>query len=220
LVVRTSPENYLKGILSLQGDGNESVNTNALAEKVGTAAASVTDMLGKLKAMGLVHYEKYKGVRLTSEGYAKAMEIVRKHRLWECFLADSLKFEWHRVHDVAEQLEHIDSPDLIERLDEFLGFPSLDPHGDPIPDANGEYRFREETVALSKLNKGESGILKTVADSSGPFLIYLDTKNIRPGSEMEVVEKFDFDGSMDVKINEMTANLSSKVAESLLVKRK
>jgi len=212
-------ENYIKAIFSLHEAGAESVSTNALAERVQTAAASVSDMLKKLQVRGLIDYEKYRGVRLTPEGRAVAVAIVRKHRLWECFLVQKLKFGWHQVHEMAEQLEHIESEELTNRLDAFLGFPVTDPHGDPIPDERGHYRLTEQTMALSGLGTGEVGRLVTVANSATAFLLYLDERGIKPGDELEVVKLFEFDRSMDIRVTGRVVNLSDQVVRSLLVKK-
>jgi len=179
----------------------------------------VTDMLKKLKARGLINYEKYKGVSLTPEGSAQAIGIVRKHRLWECFLVDKLKFGWHQVHEMAEQLEHIESTELTDRLDAFLGFPVSDPHGDPIPDAQGNYRINERTEELAALRPGERGRLLTVANSAGSFLLYLDSKNIRLGDELKVENVYEFDRSMDILAGGLLVNMSEQVVKSLLIKK-
>jgi len=212
-------ENYIKAIRALESEGEGAVPTNAIAERVQTTPASVTDMLKKLKARGLINYEKYKGVRLTPEGSAQAIGIVRKHRLWECFLVDKLKFGWHQVHEMAEQLEHIESTELTDRLDAFLGFPVSDPHGDPIPDAQGNYRINERTVELAALRPGERGRLLTVANSAASFLLYLDSKNIRLGDELKVENVYEFDRSMDILAGGLTVNMSEQVVKSLLIKK-
>lgn len=212
-------ENYIKAIFALHEAGAETVATNAIAERVQTAAASVSDMLKKLQGRGLIDYEKYYGVRLTEAGRAEAIAIVRKHRLWECFLVQKLKFGWHQVHEMAEQLEHIESEELTNRLDAFLGFPVSDPHGDPIPDERGHYRLTEETVALGALQAGEAGRLVTVANSATAFLLYLDERGISPGDELGVEKVFEFDRSMDVRVSGRVVNLSEQVVKSLLVKK-
>ena len=133
-----SEENYLKTIYHLTIISDSEISTNAIAEKMETKASSVTDMLKKLAEKDLVDYKKYQGVSLTEKGKLSAKMIVRKHRLWEVFLVEKLDFSWDEVHDIAEQLEHIKSEKLINKLDDFLGNPTEDPHGDPIPDKNGK----------------------------------------------------------------------------------
>ena len=134
-----SEENYLKTIYHLTTSLSTEISTNAIAEMMETKASSVTDMLKKLAEKDLVHYKKYQGVFLTPKGKLAAKMIVRKHRLWEVFLVEKLDFSWDEVHEVAEQLEHIQSKKLIDKLDQFLEYPSIDPHGDPIPNAKGEW---------------------------------------------------------------------------------
>jgi len=166
-------ENYLKSIYHLSNGGRNEVSTNAIADDLKTKAASVTDMLKKLSNKNVLLYKKYKGVNVSEEGKRVALKVIRKHRLWETFLVDKMKFNWDEVHDVAEQLEHIKSPLLIKRLDEFLGYPKYDPHGDPIPDENGEYKPKPQ-APISSSEIGSEGIIVSVKDSSSPFLQYLD----------------------------------------------
>ncbi|HLF35121.1 MAG TPA: metal-dependent transcriptional regulator [Cyclobacteriaceae bacterium] len=195
-----SEENYIKWIYRLSNDGRESVNTNSLAVNMKTRPASVTDMIQKLAEKKVVHYEKYKGVYITEKGKNVALGIIRKHRLWEVFLVDKLKFNWDQVHEIAEQLEHIRSPLLTSRLDEFLGYPKYDPHGDPIPDEKGTMKARPRKQ-LSFMEPGESGTLVTVSDSSELFLRYLDKMGISIGSRIKVIDKIAYDGSMEVQVN-------------------
>ena len=168
-----SEENYLKTIYHLELDTDKGVSTNAIAKKLETKASSVTDMIKKLSEKEVVVYKKYKGVTLTVFGKKTAANIVRKHRLWEVFLVEKLNFSWDEVHDVAEQLEHIKSSKLVDQLDAFLGFPSHDPHGDPIPDKDGVFKTIEKSL-LSTLEKNETGVCVGVDDSSSEFLKFLD----------------------------------------------
>ena len=167
-----SEENYLKAIFHLQKHSKAGVSTNALAEEMQTKASSVTDMVKKLSDKDLVVYKKYQGVYLSETGLKTALQIVRKHRLWEVFLVEKLNFTWDEVHDIAEELEHIKSEKLISELDKFLDYPQRDPHGDPIPDAEGNFQVSNKTL-LSNLKKGEIGTLVGVKDSSTEFLKYL-----------------------------------------------
>jgi DtxR family Mn-dependent transcriptional regulator len=211
-------ENYIKAIYSLSKGSDESVSTNAIAESLTTKASSVTDMIKKLALKELVIYKKYQGVNLTREGKDLAISIVRKHRLWEFFLVEKLKFKWDEVHDIAEQLEHIKSPALVEKLDSFLSFPKYDPHGDPIPDAEGNIVDNKEVV-LNEMQKGEKGIVVGVKDSSSEFLKYLDKLNLGIGTSVEVLECFDFDASKEVKIDKKENSLSEMVTQNIYIKR-
>jgi DtxR family Mn-dependent transcriptional regulator len=212
-----SEENYLKTIYHLTTISESEVSTNAIAEMMETKASSVTDMLKKLAEKDLVNYKKYQGVSLTEKGKLTAKMIVRKHRLWEVFLVDKLDFSWDEVHDIAEQLEHIKSEQLINRLDDFLGNPTEDPHGDPIPDANGQI-VKTEKQLLSELLENQNGICVGVKDTSSEFLKYLDKQGISLGSKIEIVGKESFDLSLKIKLNTRELTISNKIASNLFVK--
>jgi DtxR family Mn-dependent transcriptional regulator len=212
-----SEENYLKAIYHLGLKSDKGISTNAIAEKMETKASSVTDMIKKLSEKELIIYEKYKGVKITSFGRKTAANIVRKHRLWEVFLVDKLNFYWDEVHEVAEQLEHIKSPKLINELDALLGFPKQDPHGDPIPDKDGNYHPIEKRL-LSTLKVGEKGVCIGVNDSSSEFLQFLDKQRIALGNEIKVLEKEPFDGSVQIEIAGSTLSISNKIANNLYIK--
>lgn len=215
--VSQTEENYLKVIFSLSKNKNTPVSTNAISSEIKTSAASVTDMLKRLSEKELIHYEKYKGVNLTEKGDRIARWLVRKHRLWETFLVDKLDFNWDEVHVIAEQLEHIRSEELVERLDAFLGRPKFDPHGDPIPDAEGNFAFRKQ-VLLSEMQKGEQGVVVGVRDHSPAFLQYLDYVELILGARIQVLEKFNYDESMKIALNqEKEQLLSKKVCQNLYV---
>ena len=211
-----SEENYLKTIYHLTTSLDSEINTNAIAEKMETKASSVTDMLKKLAEKDLVNYKKYQGVSLTENGKLSAKMIVRKHRLWEVFLVEKLDFSWDEVHDVAEQLEHIKSEKLINELDNFLGNPTEDPHGDPIPDAAGNI-IKVEKQLLSEITTGKNTICVGVKDTSAEFLQYLDKQKIALGSTIEVLSKEDFDSSLLLKVNDQELIVSSKIASNLYV---
>ena len=212
-----SEENYLKGIYHLSKDGTLEVATNALAGYMETKPSSVTDMLKRLAEKGLVHYKKYQGVSLTEAGNRQALRVIRKHRLWEVFLVEKLDFRWDEVHEVAEQLEHIESEQLIDRLDALLNFPDFDPHGDPIPDKEGAFKTREK-VLLSSMKASASGILVGVKDSSVPFLQYLDKHGIGLGRRLTVLEREAFDLSMTIGMEGKTLQVSHQIASNLFVK--
>jgi DtxR family Mn-dependent transcriptional regulator len=211
-----SKENYIKAVFHLQQE-QEAVTTNALAEALQTKPASVTDMLKKLKVQKLLEYEKYRGVKLTTEGKKIAMQIIRKHRLWEYFLVEKLQFGWEEVHDIAEELEHISSKKLVDRLDAFLDFPRSDPHGDPIPDANGKMPALKQS-AVSDMPLNSSGMVNGISDQSAEMLDLLRHKNIQLGTRLEVKKKFGVDGSVEIKIrSQQPVNISEHVARNLLV---
>ena len=210
-------ENYLKAIYAFEIDTGKGVSTNLIAKKVLSKASSVTDMLQRLAEKELVIYKKYQGVKLSDKGRKIASNIVRKHRLWETFLVDKLHFSWDEVHDVAEQLEHIKSEKLIQQLDSFLEFPTHDPHGDPIPDKDGNLTKRKK-IKLSQLNENEQSILLGVEDSSDNFLKYLNKKNISIGNTIRVLSKEPFDNSMEIEIDNTQFSITEEVATNLLVK--
>ena len=212
-----SEENYLKAIFHLEAESNKGVSTNAIAQKMGTKASSVTDMVKKLSEKGVVEYKKYQGVQLSDAGKKIAVYIIRKHRLWECFLYDKLQFSWDEVHDIAEQLEHIKSEALIDRLEAFLEFPTVDPHGDPIPDKNGNINHSIKQK-LSEIQVGQETQLVSVDDSSDGFLKYLTKKNIAIGQSIRVKSIESFDKTMVIEIDDEEMTISEVVANNLLVK--
>lgn len=213
----STEENYIKAIFHLQqGEGN--VSTNELAAELQTKAASVTDMLKKLKTKKLLSYEKYKGVRLSSEGKKLALAIVRKHRLWEFFLVEKLQFGWDEVHEVAEELEHITSRKLVEKLDTFLGHPKFDPHGDPIPDSHGKMAVQQQ-VNLIDLPVNKMADVTAVGSQSTELLELLRHRNIGIGTRLEVKKRFSFDHSVEIKIkNQPAFAISQQLAQALFVK--
>jgi DtxR family Mn-dependent transcriptional regulator len=210
-------ENYLKIIYHLSAISNP-VQTNAIAEGIQTKAASVTDMLKKLAEKELVDYVKYQGVTLTEKGKLTAINIVRKHRLWEVFLVDKLNFKWDEVHEVAEELEHVKSTLLVERLDEFLEFPKSDPHGDPIPDQHGNFADLS-FVKLSKLKTTEKGTITGVSEHSSLFLKHLEKLGLTLGKKIEILEIIDFDGSVELLIDNNKVNISREVAKHILINK-
>jgi DtxR family Mn-dependent transcriptional regulator len=212
-----SEENYLKTIYHITSASGVEVSTNAIAEKMETKASSVTDMLKKLAEKELIDYKKYQGVSLTNKGNLAAKMIVRKHRLWEFFLVDKLQFPWDEVHDIAEQLEHIKSEKLINKLDDFLGNPTEDPHGDPIPDVNGKIT-KVEKLLLSELKVNQTGICVGVKDSSAEFLKYLNKNKIALGVTIKVNSIEDFDLSLTVSVADKELLISNKIAGNLFVK--
>jgi len=210
-------ENYVKAIYHLSEGGVQEVLTNAIAESMSTKAASATDMIKKLSAKKLISYEKYYGVKLTALGKAEALLIIRKHRLWETFLVQQLGFTWDEVHEVAEQLEHIQSPLLIQKLDEFLGFPKLDPHGEPIPDSKGRIKIQPQSP-LDQLSTGYHGMIVAVKDSDPALLKYLDKIGAVPGQKIKLLGKEEYDGSLEIEINRHDRiTISKEVSKKILV---
>jgi DtxR family Mn-dependent transcriptional regulator len=212
-----SEENYIKAIYHLQ-QSNDAVTTNELAAQLQTKAASVTDMLKKLKTKKMLNYERYQGVTLSSEGKKVALGIVRKHRLWEYFLVNKLEFGWDEVHLIAEELEHVHSPSLIEKLDAYLNYPKFDPHGDPIPDVNGKMETTKQ-INLIDLGLNVKGEVSAVGSQSSELLELLRHKNIGIGTVLEVVRKFNFDNSIEILIKKNPPfSISHQLAQTLFVK--
>jgi len=209
-------ENYLKTIFKLSGKERKSVSTNAIADELQTKASSVSDMLKKLAEKNLVDYIKYQGVTLTKSGLSIAIHIVRKHRLWEVFLVNSLHFKWDEVHEIAEQLEHIKSPELVARLDVFLNHPNYDPHGDPIPNEKGEFPITS-AVPLNQLKVHAKGKVVAVDLDEPSFLNYLDKLNVSIGTLIEIIELNNFDNSIDILINSTKRHISTDVAKNILI---
>lgn len=210
-------ENYLKAVFHLSDNGKQNVSTNDLADAMQTKPASVSDMIRKLAAKELLEHVKYRGVYITASGRKEALKVIRKHRLWEVFLVDKLHFNWDEVHEVAEQLEHIQSPLLVEQLDKFLGYPKYDPHGDPIPNAEGEYNPKPK-LPLSDLSIGTQALLVAVKDSSPLFLQYLDKIGIHIGARVLLLDRVAFDGSVQIKMNgSQELFVSREAADNLMV---
>ena len=211
-----SEENYLKAIYQLGERSKVSISTNAIAEKMQTKPSSVTDMIKKLSDKKLIMYRKYNGVSLTETGRVTALSTLRKHRLWEVFLVEKLDFTWDEVHEVAEQLEHIRSEQLIDRLDQHLGFPRMDPHGNPIPSKEGNYK-RVIKKLLSEMAVGSEGICVGVKDSSTAFLNFMDKNRIALGDKITLLDKEEFDGSLHIKVKDRSMQISNQIACNLYI---
>ena len=211
-------ENYLKAIYNLLEKGEKKISTNSISRRLDTTPASVTDMLKKLADKKLISYEKYKGVSLTSNGKKIAISIIRKHRLWEFFLVEKLGFKWDEVHEMAEQLEHIQSEKLVEKLDKYLEHPHFDPHGDPIPDAHGNFHT-VQTFPLSSISTNEKVTITGVLDHGTSFLQYLSKSDLALGKKIIVKDIQEFDKSMRIGIQGKSSELhiSYEVASNLLV---
>ncbi len=211
-----SEENYIKAIYQLSESDNGHITTNLLADKMNTKASSVTDMLKKLADKSLVVYTKYQGCSLTQIGQKTALIIIRKHRLWETFLVEKLNFGWEEVHVIAEQLEHIQSTELTDKLDAFLGYPKVDPHGDPIPSADGTIQ-RASNLMLFDCEVGQRAIVTGVKDGEVAFLKYLNKIGCQLGTHIHVLEKFSFDESMLVEVNEKQIQFSAVTAKRITI---
>lgn len=205
-----SEENYIKSIYNLQSK-TEKVNTNSLAAFLDTSAASITDMLKKLKSKNLLEYKKYYGFRLNGAGNKQALKIIRRHRLWEFFLVSKLNMEWEKIHDIAEELEHVSSAELIEKLDCYLGNPRIDPHGDPIPDDKGIMPVLQQ-IALKDLTHKKNAVISSVSNQTPQMMEMLNHYGIKPGSPIKILKSFVFDGSLQVKIAKQPECIISGVA--------
>ena len=210
-----SEENYLKTIYHLQAE-KSTVSTNALALALQTKPASVPDMMKKLNAKKLLHYKPYYGFYLSTEGKKVALEIIRRHRLWEAFLSEKLKFDWDEVHDIAEELEHVSSKKLINKLDAFLGYPEFDPHGDPIPDTKGKIK-QPNKIPLHQLPLNTPAVVCQVANQSMELLEVLKHKKITIGTTIEVRKLFEFDGSLELKMKRSVSTISHQLAKNIFV---
>ena len=208
-------ENYLKAIYHLSLN-SENVSTNQIAASLNTKAASVTDMLKKLADKALINYTRYQGVNLTAAGEKIAIHIIRKHRLWEYFLVEKLDFKWDQVHEMAEEMEHISSKELVDRLDKFMGYPKYDPHGDPIPDINGNFKMHN-LVPVAMIGNNEVGVISGVRDHSAGFLQYLEKQQLTIGKKIKVMEINEYDNSMLLKTDNKEIHISREVANNLLI---
>jgi len=208
-------ENYLKSIYHLSYN-SINVSTNQIAALLNTKAASVTDMLKKLADKELINYTRYQGVSLTPTGENVAIHIIRKHRLWEYFLVEKLHFKWDEVHEMAEEMEHISSKELIDRLDKFMGYPKHDPHGDPIPDSDGHFKAHE-LKPISSFSVNQTGIISGVRDHTAAFLQYLEKQQLTIGKKIKVTEVIDYDSSMIIQVENKGITISREVADNLLI---
>jgi DtxR family transcriptional regulator, Mn-dependent transcriptional regulator len=211
-------ENYIKHILShsMESSLENGVGTNELATSLCVKPSSVNVMLKKLREKELIDYEKYGKINLTKKGRDLGMEIIRKHRLWETFLYEKLDFTWDEVHEVAEQLEHIQSTKLVEKLDKFLGYPSVDPHGDPIPNNKLEISTLSKLV-LSQIEVGKKCKMVAVKDNSAVFLKFVHEIGLSLNNEIEVTSKFDFDESIEINVEGKKSRVSKKFAQNISV---
>lgn len=218
MIISNTEENYLKAIYKLAKIRPSGISTKSISELLKIKSPTVSDMLKKLSDKKLINYEKYKGVELTPKGEQLALLVIRKHRLWETFLVEKLEFKWDEVHEIAEQLEHIQSAELVDRLDKFLDRPRFDPHGDPIPNEQGKIELRYDKT-LNQLKLKENAVVVGVKDHSKEFLKYLDGNKIQLGSKLKVIEIIDYDNSMQVQFDAKNSlHLSAQVIKNIIVK--
>lgn len=211
-----SEEHYLKTLYKLGQKDLKKINNIALAKALQLNPATVLEMVRKLVAKNLVELHADKSLQLTDKGKKRALLTIRKHRLWEVFLVEKLKYKWNEVHELAEQLEHVDSFNLVDRLEQFLGHPALDPHGDPIPDKNGKIKITAAQPLASSV-PGKPYKVMNLADTNDAFLRYLDELNIKPGSKVKLVSINEYDHSCIVSMGKNQIQLSEKMAKNILV---
>jgi len=216
LILSKSEENYLKSIYNLSELGNKVVTTNSISKILNIEPASVTDMIKKLSKKKLIYHEKYRGTKISKNGIKVAIQIIRRHRLWEVFLYEKLNFNWDEIHEVAEELEHVSSDRLIDNLDKYLKYPKIDPHGDPIPNKLGEIDFVDK-ISISDLKINEKGIVSRIINEDEEFFILLNKLNIEIGTEVKILDKIDYDGSLDVSINNKSVIISKVIAENIKI---
>jgi DtxR family Mn-dependent transcriptional regulator len=216
IILSKSEENYLKSIYNLSDLGNKIVTTNSISKILNIEPASVTDMIKKLSKKKLIYHEKYKGTKISKNGIIVALQIIRRHRLWEVFLYEKLNFNWDEIHEVAEELEHVSSDQLIDNLDKYLKYPKIDPHGDPIPNKLGEVDFVDK-ISISDLKIKEKGIVSRIINEDEGFFNLLNKLKIEIGTEVTILDKIDYDGSLDVLINNKSVIISKEIAENIKI---
>jgi DtxR family transcriptional regulator, Mn-dependent transcriptional regulator len=213
-----SQEDYLTTIYrNLDEDGE--IKPNLLASKLEISNAAVTDMLRKLSRDGFVDYQKYKGIKLTSEGELYAKNMLRRHRIWEVFLHQTLAMPWDKVHEEAEKLEHSSSDELINLLEEFLEYPEVDPHGYPIPDKNGKIKKSKSVVAITELSENDLAKVVRVNDDVKNLLSYVTKIGISLGKEIMIKDKLEYDGSVLLMLDQNEVNISNKIASNIFVEK-
>ena len=211
-----SEENYLKSIFNLSEFGNKKVSTNSISKILNIEPASVTDMIKKLSKKKLIYHERYKGSSISKSGIKIALQIIRRHRLWEVFLHDKLKFKWDQIHEIAEELEHVSSDNLIDSLDKFLKYPKIDPHGDPIPNKLGEIDFVDK-ISIYDLNINEKGIVSRIINEDDEFFNLLKKLDIEIGTEIKMIDKIEYDDSLEISINNKSVIISKQIASNIKI---
>ncbi len=211
-----SEENYLKSIFNLSEFGNKKVSTNSISKILNIEPASVTDMIKKLSKKKLIYHERYKGSSISKSGIKIALQIIRRHRLWEVFLHDKLKFKWDQIHELAEELEHVSSDNLIDSLDKFLKYPKIDPHGDPIPNKLGEIDFVDK-ISIYDLNINEKGIVSRIINEDDEFFNLLKKLDIEIGTEIKMIDKIEYDNSLEILVNNKSVIISKQIASNIKI---
>ena len=211
-----SEENYLKSIFNLSEFGNKKVSTNSISKILNIEPASVTDMIKKLSKKKLIYHERYKGSSISKSGIKIALQIIRRHRLWEVFLHDKLKFKWDQIHELAEELEHVSSDNLIDSLDKFLKYPKIDPHGDPIPNKLGEIDFVDK-ISIYDLNINQKGIVSRIINEDDEFFNLLKKLDIEIGTEIKMTDKIEYDDSLEISINNKSVIISKQIASNIKI---
>ena len=211
-----SEENYLKTIFNLSESGKKQVSTNSISKFLKTKPSSVTDMIKKLTVKKLLYHKKYKGTNISSNGKKLAVQIIRKHRLWEVFLYEKLKFKWDEVHKIAEELEHISNEKLIDKLDKYLKYPKIDPHGDPIPNKLGEIDFVDK-ISISDLKVNEKGIVSRIINEDEEFFNLLKKLNIEIGTEIKIIDKIEYDKSVEILIDKKSVIISKDISNNIKI---
>ena len=211
-----SEENYLKSIFNLSEFGNKQVTTNSISKILNIEPASVTDMIKKLSKKNLIYHEKYKGSTISKSGIKIALQIIRRHRLWEVFLHDKLKFKWDEIHELAEELEHVSSEELIDKLDNYLKYPKIDPHGDPIPNKMGEIDFIDK-ISISDLGIGEKGIVSRIINEDEEFFNLLKKLKIEIGTEIMLTDKIEYDQSVEILVDKRSVIISKDISNNIKI---
>ena len=211
-----SEENYLKSIFNLSEFGNKKVSTNSISKILNIEPASVTDMIKKLSKKKLIYHERYKGSSISKSGIKIALQIIRRHRLWEVFLHDKLKFKWDQIHELAEELEHVSSDNLIDSLDKFLKYPKIDPHGDPIPNKLGEIDFVDK-ISIYDLSINEKGIVSRIINEDDEFFNLLKKLDIEIGTEIKMIDKIEYDNSLEILVNNKSVIISKQIASNIKI---
>ncbi len=212
-------EDYIKEIYNISRSNNRKVTTKLLSEALNVSNAAATDMLKKLRELGFVNYEKYKGVTLKKKGEKKALEILRRHRLWESFLSSVLSLPLCDLHREAETLEHCASSYLIEKIDEYLNYPAKDPHGHPIPDSKGNLKETKDEISLAKGEIGKNYKISSINDKDYGLMKYLNSIGLEVDSRIKILEKIEFDSSVIILFNKNKFNFSEKIANNILIKK-
>ena len=214
-----SKENYLKAIYDLAYENDDGVPTSLLAKELNISNAAISEMASKLSDQGLIEYKKYKGLKILAKGKKIAKNVIRKHRLWELFLMETLNMNWGEVHDEAEKLEHSTSDRLIDKIDEYLNFPTSDPHGAPIPDKTGGYRIDIDDLSMSECRVGDTYLISRVNDKRKDLIVYLSKINMTLNKEIKVVDRLKFDGSVIIEIEGVSHTLSEKLIQNIFIKK-